>query len=182
MLKKQHLVVIVFLIAMIFTSYSAKAQEYTGAVGGRFGYGIGITGVYFFDSQNGHAIEFLLRYGYHGLILNRPGIHIQGLYEKHWMLGRSNFSAYVGAGPGIGFGKKNSISKQLYFALGISPIIGFDYTSQRLRIPLILALDYKPTFHADFPVSNKREKVGTDFSYYEIAFSVRIGIGRGRRR
>jgi hypothetical protein len=79
-------------------------------------------------------------------------------------------------------GKKNSISKQLYFALGISPIIGFDYTSQRLKIPLILALDYKPTFHADFPVGNKSEKVGTDFSYYEIAFSVRIGIGRGRRR
>ncbi len=180
MLKKQHIVVIVLFFAMMLKYSGSNAQEYKGAVGGRFGYGIGLTGVYFFDNQNGHAIEMLLRYGYHGLILNKPGMHIQGLYEKHWMLGRSNFSAYLGAGPGIGFGKKNSASKQLYFALGISPIIGFDYTSQRLRIPLILSLDYKPTFHADFPVGNKSEKVGTNFSYYEVAFSVRIGIGRGR--
>lgn len=122
-------------------------------------------------------------YGYHGLILNRPGIHIQALYEKHWGLGRSNFTAYIGAGPALGFGKKSQASKQLYFALGLSPIVGFDYTTQRLRVPLILALDYKPTFHADFPVANKSQKVGVNFSYYEVAFSVRIGInGRGRRR
>jgi hypothetical protein len=181
MFKKQHLVVIVLFIALNLRSFTVYTQDYAGSVGGRFGYGIGLTGVYVLDSRNGHVLEFLLRYGYHGLILNRPGIHIQGMYEKHWQLGRSNFSAYLGGGPAIGFGKKNNIAKQLYFVLGISPIVGFDYTSKNLRIPLILALDYKPTFHTDFPVNNKSEKVGLDFSYYEIAFSVRIGIGRSRR-
>ena len=63
--------------------------------------------------------------------------------------------------------------------MGISPIVGFDYTSQRLRIPFILSLDYKPTLNGDIPIKSNL-KPAADFSYYEVAFSVRIGIGRGR--
>ena len=51
MLKKQHIVVIVLFFAMMLKSLTSGAQEYKGAVGGRFGYGIGLTGVYFFDNQ-----------------------------------------------------------------------------------------------------------------------------------
>ena len=63
--------------------------------------------------------------------------------------------------------------------MGLSPIIGIDYTTQQLRIPLILALDYKPTLHGDFPInSGSKNKIGYDFSYYEIAFSVKVALGR----
>lgn len=177
MLRKQFIVVIVFLCTIYINPTSAYSQDYKGAVGGRFGFGIGLTGVY--QIQNGHCLEFLLRYGYHGLILNKPGVNFQLLYEKHWGLGRSNFTAYIGGGPAFGFGKKRSQDKIIYFATGISPIVGFDYTTQRLRLPIILSLDYKPTFNADVAL-NSKNKVGTDFSYYEVAFSVRIGIGRQR--
>lgn len=160
-----------------------KAQQYVGAVGARFGYGVGITGKYLFNQRGGHGLEFLLRYGYHGLIINKPGAHLQVLYEKHWEIGRrGNWTIYLGGGPGIGIGKRSTTAVNKYFAFGLSPIVGIDFTTQQLRIPLILAFDYKPAFHADILMGKGKEKVRTDFSFYEIAFSVRIGIGKNRRR
>lgn len=170
----------ILFIILFCCVHSSFAQQYKGAVGLRFGYGLGITGVYVLDQNNGHALEFLLRYGYHGVVINRPGINIQVLYEKHWEFGRrGNFSGFVGAGPAIGAGKKTYGSKQSYFALGVSPILGIDYTTQNLRIPFVLALDYKPTLYGDFPVAAKSPSVKSEFnfSYYEVAFSVRIAIG-----
>lgn len=180
MLKKQLFVVVALFFAMNIKPTSLFSQDYKGAIGGRFGYGIGLTGTYFI--QNGHGFEILLRYGYHGLILNKPGANFQALYQKHWELGRAAaWTVFVGAGPSFGYGKKTTQSKQQYFALGVSPQFGFDYTTQRLRIPIVFALDYKPTFNADFPVKNNSLKIGTDFSFYEVALSVRIAI-TGRRR
>lgn len=168
------------IIAILFPTLNLFSQtEYKYAVGARFGYGVGITGTYMFNQNDGHGLEFLLRYGYHGLIINKPGAHIQVLYEKHWAFGRGgSWTGYVGAGPGIGFGKKTYLSKKSYFALGLSPIVGIDYTTQQLRIPIILSLDYKPTLHGDFPMANTTEKPSIDFSYYEIAFSVKVGLGK----
>lgn len=155
------------------------AQQYKGGIGARFGYGTGISGIYMI--QNGHGLEFLLRYGYHGLILNKPGVNFQTMYQKHWELGQTGaWTVFLGAGPSFGFGQKNVQSKQKYFALGFSPQFGFDYTSQRLRIPIILTLDYKPAINGDFPIKNNNEKVGKDFSFYEIAFSVRFALSRRR--
>ena len=182
MLKKQLIVVVALFFAMILKSIPSFSQQYKGAVGGRFGYGIGLTGTYFI--QNGHGFEFLLRYGYHGLILNKPGANVQVLYQKHWELGRSGaWTTFLGAGPSFGYGKKTSQSKQQYIALGFSPQFAFDYTTQRLRIPIIFALDYKPTFNGDFATKSSI-KPSFDFSYYEVALSVRFGIGgkNGRRR
>ncbi len=166
----------------IFICNTSYAQQCKGAIGARFGYGIGLTGQYYFDQRNGHALEFLLRYGYHGILLNRPGINIQALYEKHWEFRRNrNWTGYVGAGPAIGIGRKSVGSKQNYFAFGASPILGIDYTTQRLAIPFILSLDYKPTFYANAPLGKGKQKVEFEraeeyFTYFEIAFSVRFGI------
>ncbi len=179
MYLKQLYLTVTFFVSLCFCETKLLAQTpYKAAVGARFGYGFGLAGNYMFDQRNGHGLEFLLRYGYHGLILNKPGVHIQVLYEKHWAIKRSNWTGYVGVGPGIGFGKKNSLAKQTYFALGISPIVGVDYTTQQLRIPIIIALDYKPTLHGDFPIGNGAEKPRSNFSYYEIAFSVKVGLGK----
>ncbi|MDB5228353.1 MAG: hypothetical protein JWN78_2546 [Bacteroidota bacterium] len=177
MTMPKRLFIIIWSIIIAFNcGIRSYAQDYKGAVGGRFGYGIGLTGVYMFNPSGGHGLEFLLRYGYHGLILNKPGINIQVLYEKHWEIGRRGYwTAYIGAGPALGFGKKVFQAKDVYMALGVSPILGIDYTTQRLRIPLILALDYKPTLNGDIPL-NKAGKRGYSFSYYEVAFSVRIGF------
>lgn len=178
MSKKQHIVVIVFLLTMAIKPYTLFSQQnFKGSVGARFGYGIGITGTY--SLQNDQNLEFLLRYGYHGLILNKPGGNFQVLYEKHWQLKQSNFTAYVGGGPAIGVGKRNYNSKIVYFVLGASPILGFDYTTQRTKVPFIFAFDYKPTLNVDIP-TKKNIKPAVDFSYYEIALSIKVGIGRKR--
>lgn len=180
-IKQIFIITIIFFSICLSSSKLLAQTEYKAAVGGRFGYGIGLTGMYMFDQNNGHGLEFLLRYGYHGLILNKPGAHVQVLYEKHWEIGRRirGFTVYAGAGPAIGFGKRTNLSKTVYFALGASPIVGIDYTTQQLRIPIILAFDYKPTLHGDFPIANTYGiKPSFDFSYYEIAISVRVGLGK----
>lgn len=177
---------ILFVACLIFSlnvkNHAAFSQQYKGAVGLRFGYGLGITGVYVLDQRKGYAIEMLLRYGYHGVVINRPGGNFQVMFEKHWEFGRNgNFSGFAGAGPAIGVGKKTFGATQTYFALGVSPIVGIDYTTQNLHVPFILAIDYKPTLYGDFPIASKKNantKSEFNFSYYEIAFSVRIGIGR----
>lgn len=172
-------ILFIILFYCVNTSFS---QDYKGAVGIRFGYGLGVSGVYVLDQRNGHAIEMLLRYGYHGVVINRPGGNFQVLYEKHWFFGRNgNFSGFVGGGPAIGIGKKTFGNTPTYFALGVSPILGLDYTTQNLRVPFVLALDYKPTLYGDFPFASKKygnAKSEFNFTYYEIAFSVRVGIGR----
>ncbi|MEZ5054760.1 MAG: hypothetical protein R2807_08400 [Chitinophagales bacterium] len=178
-LKKIRIIPSVVLLT--FCLCHAKAQNYKGAVGGRFGYGTGISGLY--HVQNGHVLEFLLRYGYHGLILNKPGFNVQALYQKHWAFRKNDaWTVFVGVGPAIGFGKKNHQSTQKFVALGVSPQFGIDYTTHRLRIPFVLALDYKPTLNGDFAVKNKSIKPKADFSYYEIAFSARFGIGENNRK
>lgn len=182
MSTKHFFIAVNIFVAILFSSSKLFAQtEYKAAIGARFGYGFGLSGMYMFDQRNGHGLEFLLRYGYHGLILNKPGAHLQVLYEKHWEIGRriNGFTAYVGAGPAIGFGKVSYLSNITYFALGVSPIVGIDYTTQQLRVPIILAFDYKPTLHGDFPIANgKGVKPKYDISYYEIAISVRVGLGK----
>jgi len=176
---KKRFASFLFFTTFLLSLKSFSQTEYKYAVGARFGYGIGVTGTYMFNQNDGHGLEFILRYGYHGLILNKPGAHLQVLYEKHWAFGRrGSWTGYVGAGPGIGFGKKTFQSKTSYFALGISPIVGIDYTTQQLRIPIILSLDYKPTLHGDFPMANTSEKPSANFSFYEIAFSVKVGLGK----
>lgn len=157
--------------------YQGCSQSYKGAVGARFGYGVGLSGLYMFNQRGGHGLEFLARYGYQGLILNKPGANLQVLYEKHWEIGRRDaWTVYAGAGPSIGFGKKFIESKDLFFVMGVSPIGGIDYTTGNLRIPLVLSFDYKPTLNTNFPLNHPGSRVSADFSYYEIAFSVRIGI------
>lgn len=181
---KKSIWVVLFCFALQIKNTSIYAQEYKGAVGARFGYGLGITGKYFFDKDAGHALEFLLRYGFQGLVTSRPGANIQVLYEKHWFFGRNqNWSAYVGGGPALGFGKKKSLTETVYAAFGISPIGGIDFTTQNLIVPIILALDYKPTLYGNFPINSKNNilKPEFEFTYIEVAFSVRVGLGNKRR-
>lgn len=73
--------------------------------------------------------------------------------------------------------KECKVLNQTYFSVGVSPLVGFDYTTQRTVVPFIFALDYKPTLLGDFPLKNN-QKPNFDFSYYELAFSVKVGIGK----
>ena len=116
---KNQLQAVVALLMLVFLLTTVQAQQdFKGSVGVRFGYGIGITGTY--TLRNNQNMEFLLRYGYHGLILNKPGGNFQALYEKHWQLRSSNFTAYVGAGPCIGVGKRVQGANQTYFSVSVS--------------------------------------------------------------
>ncbi|HPA35140.1 MAG TPA: hypothetical protein PLA16_02165 [Chitinophagales bacterium] len=176
---KKYLTALSFIL--FAQAISLQAQEYNGAIGIRMGYGWGVSGKYFFNggrNSNGHALEALLRYGYHGVVFTQPGINATVLYEKHFPLGRTrNWSFIVGAGPGMGFGKKGNVRT---FAFGVAPIIGVDVLIK--RFPINFSVDYKPTFFVDKVLKTAGSKFV--FSYYELALSMRYAFtnGGGRRR
>lgn len=160
------------------------AQEYKGAIGLRFGYGWGLSGKYFFNSNgygksSGPAIEGLLRYGYHGVVFTKPGINISALYEKHWMLSRDERWSYLlGGGLSLGYGNKSTTN---IFAFGIDPILGVDVLLR--KFPINFTFDYKPTIYFDKYIRNNSIKVKPSVSYYEIALSVRYAFtGKSYRR
>jgi hypothetical protein len=57
---KKSIWVVLFCFALQIKNTSIYAQEYKGAVGARFGYGLGITGKYFFDKDAGHALRVFI--------------------------------------------------------------------------------------------------------------------------
>ena len=158
------------LLLFILISHRTYSQDYRVAVGLRFGYGWGVS-VKGVVAENGHVLEGLARYGYHGVVFTNPGVNLTALYEKHFMFGRANNWAFLlGGGPGIGFGK-SGVTK--YYSIGIGPIIGFDVTAQ--RIPLNFSIDYKPALYYDraFNVPKFHDRVIT---YYEVGIGVRYAI------
>lgn len=175
---------LLYCFAILFIAQqSIQAQEYKGAIGLRFGYGWGVSGKYFFNTNgygksSGHAIEGLLRYGYHGVIFTQPGINLTALYEKHWALGRAErWSVLAGGGMALGYGNKSNVK---IFAFGVEPILGVDVLLQRW--PVNFTIDYKPTIYFDKYLKNKSVKTKPYVSYYEIAVSVRYAFTNSRRR
>lgn len=129
-----------FLLLAIFLliSYTQElhAQDYSQALGVRFGSTKGITYKNFVgDAQ---AIEGMLVY-------HKEGFRAIGLIEQHFFLGRrSNTSLYIGAGAYGGvialldeFPGKTNVA-------GLTAIFGFEYTFP--QSDLIFALDVNPAF------------------------------------
>jgi hypothetical protein len=166
-----------FCLFFILKFHTATAQDYVAAVGLRFGYGWGFT-VKGVVGENGHVIEGMVRYGYHGVIFTQPGANLAAFYEKHFMFGRNqNWAFLLGGGPQIGFGRNGSIK---LYSLGFSPIIGFDVTARRL--PFDFSVDYKPSLYMDRAFNNPgfHDRV---FLPYEVGIGVRYTIqGKGYRR
>lgn len=158
-----------FFFILFFTLW-LKAQDYKGAVGIRFGYGWGLSGKGVLG-PNGHVLEGLIRYGYHGVIFTQPGVNFACLYEKHFDFGRNkNWAFLLGGGPSIGFGRNGS--NRLY-TFGFSPILGFDVTARQL--PFDFSVDYKPSIFLDRAFGNRNFHQRT-ITYYEVALSVRYAI------
>lgn len=163
-----------FLLICLTVFLPAGAQDYKMTVGARFGYGWGVSvkGVigHKIRQRSTHAIDGLIRYGYHGVVFTQPGINFTALYEKHFPFGRyENWAFYLGGGPSLGVGKLGSLK---IFTFGLGPVLGLEVTAP--RIPINFALDYKPSYYVDKPI--KREGTENTFSYYELGFSVRYAI------
>jgi hypothetical protein len=164
------------LIFLQFIYTSLYSQDYRIAVGARFGYGWGVS-VKGLVGENGHVLEGMLRYGYHGVIFTQPGANISVMYEKHFPFGRNqNWAFLIGAGPQIGFGKEG-VTK--LYSFGFSPIVGLDVTARRL--PFNFSFDYKPSIYMDraFNAPGYHDR---KFLFYEVGLGVRYAIqGSGKR-
>jgi hypothetical protein len=171
--RPRYVNVLLFVVGSVFAS-GAFGQDYRMAIGARFGYGWGLSVKGVLGSkirqQSTHAIDGMIRYGYHGVVFTQPGINFAALYEKHFPFGRyENWAFYLGGGPSMGVGKLGSLK---IFTVGIGPVVGLEVTAP--RIPINFALDYKPSYYFDKHI--KRETKENTFSFYELGFSVRFAL------
>lgn len=123
------------LLIASFALFSNKAQsQYTGAGllvdVGDGGSLVGPNIKHFFS--NNHALEGSVLFG-SGLTM------VQAMYGFHADLGGARgLKWYVGAGPGIAFGKGGGT------AFSLAPMIGLDYKIG--QVPLALSADWRPRF------------------------------------
>lgn len=128
---------IVSLLITIFT-ISSNAQNYTTGLGLRFGYDSGITLKHFYSSSN--AGEFLVT-------VSPNYFHLAGLYEYHKPFGGvKNMYWYIGVGGHIGSVNKEKNKKEKNrLSIGPDFIGGFEFVFP--KVPLVMSLDWKPTFN-----------------------------------
>lgn len=118
-----------------------RQEEYTRAIGGRFGAANGITYKHFLNGY-GHAIDGIVnfqgnrRYGLFKLV---------GLYEIHDHIGVADYEGllwYYGGGGGIGFHTDKEVDAT-NLAFSLDGVIGLDFKIP--TAPVNIALDWKPT-------------------------------------
>lgn len=164
------------LIALLFVTIGAKAQQYSTAIGLRLGgFNNGLTVKHFVNTSG--ALEGIASFG-------RQSFRITGLYEKHTAFPNAEgLSWYYGGGAHIGFfsneygysywryyGKKGNYVfvsdpyRDNSVAFGADFILGLEYKFQ--KAPVNIGLDIKP--FVDF--------VPGFFGYWEGALSVRFTL------
>lgn len=128
---KKILLVLAAVACLGFTAQQAKAQTYNRAIGIGLGPEMSIEYKQFFSPTS--AIEGGFGYG-----LGQKSPMLWAVYEYHISL-VDNLNLYVGGGINIGATNVNSDAD---FAIGIDPIVGFEYKFN--GAPIALAADYKP--------------------------------------
>lgn len=124
-------------IAIIVSTATAQAQNYSTGFGIRLGYGNGLTLKHFLASNN--AAEF---------ILSASPRHFQltGLYEFQQPIpGAPNLDWYIGIGAHIGNVYSKKYEGDNRFLLGADLIGGLEYTFT--QAPFTVSLDWKPSFN-----------------------------------
>lgn len=130
----------IFILALIsflfLPNQSISAQDYTQALGLRFGSTKGLTYKNFVgDSQ---ALEGMIVY-------HQDGFRGIGLFEQHFFLGRnSNSAIYLGIGGYAGVTALLDDYPGKLNVAGVSAILGFEYTFPHSN--LIFALDLNPAY------------------------------------
>jgi hypothetical protein len=134
--------ILVTLIAALFITVAAQAQDYKTGIGFRGGLSNGLTVKHFISGNT--ALEGLLstRWG---------GFHLTGLYEIHAPAFSVNgLHWYYGVGGHLGSWQTNSKNPwwnddDSHTVIGIDGIVGIEYNIG--AIPFNISLDYKPGFN-----------------------------------
>jgi hypothetical protein len=135
---------IVLLFSVLFVmavANQAKAQDYSSAIGLRFGSPISLSYKFFISDPN--AIELYL--GYRGYANVYSWINFGGLFEVHNQFPDvEGLKWYYGAGvSALLFNYKYDIYDNGSFGVGISGVLGLDY--KFADAPFNLSLDIQPT-------------------------------------
>lgn len=154
---KKLIIVLTFIFAIVFASYS---QDYKTGFGIRGGLSNGLTVKHFISSES--ALEGLLTARWNGFL-------VTGLYERHAQaFGITGLYWYYGFGAHIGTWNHNYRKDRYdnYSVIGVDGIIGIEYNIT--EIPFNISLDYKPGLNL----------IGKPFGMTdEVALSIRYVFG-----
>lgn len=139
---KKLFLVSFLMLGLLFVHHTSKAQDYTGAVGLKFGgYENGISLKYF--TSNDVALEGIIG-------LRQKGVVITGLWEKHNpAFNVSQLKFYYGFGAHIGsvghyrrFNGDNEDYSSNKLLLGADGVLGLEYVLP--NAPIGISLDLNP--------------------------------------
>lgn len=122
------------LVAFLYVA-SSQAQDYKSAIGGKLGYGLIASYKTFLNESSAVDIFGGIRWG---------GFVVGAYYLKHYPFPSvDNLKWYWGAGASFTTWDYGYVGYDNYYELGISGVIGLDYTFE--DIPLNLSIDWAPT-------------------------------------
>jgi hypothetical protein len=150
----------------VMITFASSAQNYSGALGVRLGFSVGLSFKTMFDNSN--ALELIAAYQW-----NEHGYSFTPLYEKHnyRILGAAHLALFYGAGAHLayydgGYYKNREGIEYLdnTFNFGVDAILGIDYYEPNSSIDW--SVDVKPMY--DF--------VNPGLRFWDACLSVRYAF------
>lgn len=139
-MKKSFAIVCLLVMAGLSGFAQERAEEYSRAIGGRFGVANGVTYKHFIN--NSHAIDGIVNFQGnrdYGLF------KVLALYEIHDYIALLDYEGllwYYGGGAGLGI-RKDKINDVTRLAFSLDGVLGVDFKIP--TAPVNISLDWKPT-------------------------------------
>lgn len=131
---RNKLIIFIFLLCGVFTS-STQAQNYESAIGAKLGYGLVASYKKFLNEKA--AVDLF------GGIIWSGGLAAGAYYELHYDIASVDRLQWYWGGGASFTTWNNSLFNEGYFQLGVSGVVGLDYSLE--EIPLNLSIDWAPT-------------------------------------
>jgi hypothetical protein len=155
---------LVLVAAVLMSAGIASAQNYNYGVGLRLGPSGGID----FKWNHAPANSWEFNLNMPDLINGVSGFSASAAYEWNWPIGSQGydgegFNAYAGPQATLGLYTKA-------FMIGVGGMGGIEY---KFKIPLALAIDWKPTI--SFVTAGSYSGIGT-WGFYDVSLAVRYAF------
>lgn len=160
-MNKKLVLIALMMMSGLLTFAQERNEEYTRAIGGRFGVANGVTYKQFINS-NGHAIDGIVNFQGNR---NYGLFKLFALYEIHNQIALLDYEGllwYYGAGGGIGL-REDKVEDITRFAFSLDGVLGVDFKIP--TAPVNISLDWKPTLELSPNPGMKFDGFGLSIRY-----------------
>ncbi|MFO8088061.1 MAG: hypothetical protein R6T91_09720 [Bacteroidales bacterium] len=132
---------VIFVIALLFSSYFSYAQINAHTAGVRLGGDGDINGAeltYQHGLSQTNRVEFDLGFAGND---HHNRMYLAGIYHWHWNID-GGLNWYAGPGAALGFFSYDESDS--YFNIGVGGQVGIEYNFNHMNAPILLSIDARP--------------------------------------